>query len=308
MLGQARPEHGPEGGVQGRRAGGPRRGPPRCPRIRSAAGLKRRDDAVLPDGDHPGVHASQEPLVVLLDRNDLVVELRVLEADGELARQGLQEVELVAEEGVAGELGSDQDDRHQPAVPDRHRQLGAPGPEFLAAPRADPRPRGRQPTWSRTGAAVSVRQRPDQGASVRDTASAGQRRPGRRAGSREGAKASRSRIRTRMARLSRWRARSIRSAMAVATRAGSAKVPIARLPSRTRARGRRPAGTGTGRPGTHARREPEEEGGRGQAQHHGARAARGSGSPRGRARRGGSRRRSAGPRSAASPRRRPRTG
>ena len=130
VLDEARPEDGANGGVQHveRPAHHARRLDPEDPLRRR---IERRDDAVFPGGDDARVHAPEQTLVVLLDRDDLVVELRVLEPDGELARQGLEEVELVAEERVAGELGADQDDGHQPAVPDRHRHLGAPGPEVL---------------------------------------------------------------------------------------------------------------------------------------------------------------------------------
>ena len=136
---EARPEDGPDRRVEDveRPAQDARR---LDPEDALRGRVERRHDAVLAGGDDARVHAAEEALVVLLDRHDLVVELGVLEPDGELAGQRLQEVELVGEERVAGELGAGQDHGHQPPVAHGHRHLRAPRAQARAG-RRSPRPR-----------------------------------------------------------------------------------------------------------------------------------------------------------------------
>ena len=74
---------------------------------------------------------SEDALVVHLDRDDLVVEMRVLHADRQLAGQRLEEVDVLAEERVARELHADQDDRDQLPLSDGQGQLGAPRAEVV---------------------------------------------------------------------------------------------------------------------------------------------------------------------------------
>ena len=269
MVDETRPEHGPDRRVQGleRAAHDAGRLDAEDP---LGGGVERRDDAVLAGRDHTRVHSPQEPLVVLLDRDDLVIELRVLEADGELAGQGLQEVELVPVEGVPGELGADEDHGHQPPVPDGHGHIGAPGAEILQhGARVHARGPGADVVPDERGRAV--RQFADQRVP-----------PGHHLGGPRGGRVDVPRHERREGvavpdpyedretlevecpvdeiRHGRRDARGVRE---------GAHRPAALADQGPRVVGR-PVQISV-RQATHARREPEEQGGRGQAQHHGAR-------------------------------------
>ena len=135
-----------------------------------------------------------------LDRHDLVVQLRVLEPDGELARQGLQEIQLVPVKGIPESLGPTR------TIPIRRPSrtgigdVGAPGLRSCRTASGSAG-LGRAPTWSRTSAAAPSGKLLDERASP-DTTSAGRTAAPWTCRVTNGAKASRDRgIRTRMARL-----------------------------------------------------------------------------------------------------------